>query len=306
MSGVVRIGKTSLNMPGNVASPAMSDGFVLGSLAALAWGLADVSVTYLSRRGGFFTTLLYTQTAGVALLVVVALALDDLPGASGAELLALAALGPVAVAAYAGFYRALELGPIAIVSPIASSNGAIVVLLAVLVLGESLTTLQALGCVLVLGFIGLAALEPGGGRAEEGANGIRLALVTALSFGIYLFGLATISEELGWLRPIQVARTAAVAILAAVAAAWPPPRRGSLGRLGVLGCIGAGALDAAGYLAFNRGGEIGEVAITSAAAAAYPVIPILVGLFALGERIAWRQLVGVGGVLSGMVVLSLG
>lgn len=284
----------------------MSDGFVLGSLAALAWGLADVSVTYLSRRGGFFTTLLYTQTAGVALLVVVALALDDLPGASGAELLALVALGPVAVAAYAGFYRALELGPIAIVSPIASSNGAIVVLLAVLVLGESLTALQAVGCVLVLGFIGLAALEPGGGRAEEGANGIRLALVTAVSFGIYLFGLATISEELGWLLPILVARTAAVAILAAVAAAWPPPRRGSLGRLGVLGCMGAGALDAAGYLAFNRGGEIGEVAITSAAAAAYPVIPILVGLLALREQIAWRQLVGVAGVLGGMVVLSLG
>jgi drug/metabolite transporter (DMT)-like permease len=284
----------------------VSDGFVLGSLAALAWGLADVSVTYLSRRGGFFTTLLYTQTAGVALLVVVALALADLPGASGAELLALAALGPVAVAAYAGFYRALELGPIAIVSPIASSNGAIVVLLAVLVLGESLTAVQAVGCVLVLGFIGLAALEPGGGRAEEGANGIRLALVTAVSFGIYLFGLATISEELGWLLPILVARTVAVAILAAVAAAWPPPRRGSLGRLGVLGCMGAGALDAAGYLAFNRGGEIGEVAITSAAAAAYPVIPILVGLLALRERIAWRQLVGVAGVLCGMVVLSLG
>jgi drug/metabolite transporter (DMT)-like permease len=284
----------------------MSDGFVLGSLAALGWGLADVSVTYLSRRGGFFTTLLYTQAAGVALLVVVALALDDLPGASGAELVALAALGPVAVAAYAGFYRALELGPIAIVSPIASSNGAIVVLLAVLVLGESLTALQALGCVLVLGFIGLAALEPGGGRVEESANGIRLALVTSLSFGIYLFGLAAISEELGWLLPVLVARTAAVAILAAVAAARPPPRRGSLGRLGVLGCVGAGALDAAGYLAFNRGGEIGEVAITSAAAAAYPVIPILVGLLALRERIAWSQLVGVGGVLCGMVVLSLG
>jgi drug/metabolite transporter (DMT)-like permease len=284
----------------------MSDGFVLGSLAALAWGLADVSVTYLSRRGGFFTTLLYTQVAGVALLVVVALALGDLPGASDAELLALVALGPVAVAAYAGFYRALELGPIAIVSPIASSNGAIVVLLAVLVLGESLTALQALGCVLVLGFIGLAALEPGGETAEEGANGIRLALVTSLSFGIYLFGLATISEELGWLLPILVARSAAVAILAAVAAARPPPRRGSLGRLGVLGCMGAGALDAAGYLAFNRGGEIGEVAITSAAAAAYPVIPILVGLLALRERIAWRQLVGVAGVLCGMVVLSLG
>jgi drug/metabolite transporter (DMT)-like permease len=285
----------------------MSDGVVLGTLAALAWGVADVSVTYLARRAGFFRTLLFSHAAGVGLLAVVALALDDLPGASTGQLLALAALGVVGVAAYAGFYRALELGPIAIVSPIASSNGAIVVLLAVLVLDESLTSVQALGCLLVLGFIVLAALEPRPAtRGEVGGRGVPLALMTAASFGAYLFGLAALSDELGWLMPILVARTATVALLAAVAVARPPAAAGSPGRLWLLGCLAAGMLDATGYLAFNRGAEVGEVAITSAAAAAYPVIPILVGLAALREREAWHQLVGVAGVLCGMVVLSLG
>src|SRR5688572_28854628 len=102
MSGVMRIGKASLNMAGNVACRAMSDGFVLGTLAAVAWGLADVLVTYLSRRGGFLRTLLLTHAFGVALLVVVALALDYVPGPSAAQLLVLGALGPVAIAAYAG------------------------------------------------------------------------------------------------------------------------------------------------------------------------------------------------------------
>jgi drug/metabolite transporter (DMT)-like permease len=285
----------------------MDDGFVLGTLSAIAWGFADVLVTYVSRRGGFFKTLLLSQIFGVALLVVVALALDDLPGPSTAQLLALVALGPVAVAAYAGFYRALELGPIAIVSPIASANGAVVVLLAVLVLGESLTAMQALGCMLVLGFIVLAAREPASDRAEGGSrSGIRLALIASIAFGGYLFVLATMSDDLGWLVPILIARSVTVAIVSAVAVARPPPSRGALGRLGLLGCVGAGLLDACGYLVYNRGAEIGEVAITSAAASAYPVIPILVGLFALRERIAWHQLVGVGGVLCGMVVLSLG
>ena len=285
----------------------MSSGFVLGTLSAVAWGLADVLVTYLSRRGGFFRTLLFTQIFGVVLLVLVALALDDLPAPSAAQLLALAALGPVAVAAYGGFYRALELGPIAIVSPIASANGAVVVVLAVLVLGESLSGLQALGCLLVLGFIALAALEPkAASGAEAKGSGVRLALVASAAFGGYLFALATLSEELGWLVPILIARSVTVAILAAVAVTRPPAAVGSLGRIGLLGCLGAGMLDASGYLVFNRGAEIGEVAITSAAASAYPVIPILVGLVALRERVAWHQLVGVGGVLCGMVVLSLG
>jgi drug/metabolite transporter (DMT)-like permease len=283
----------------------MSNGFVLGTLSAIAWGFADVLVTYLSRRGGFFRTLLFTQVVGVGVLVVLAISLDELPAPSTIQLLALAGLAPVAALAYGGFYRALELGPIAIVSPIASSNGAVVVLLAVLVLGESLSGLQALGCLLVLGFIVLAALEPKGEETED-ASGIRFALVASLAFGGYLFVLATFSEELGWLVPILIARSMTVAILAAVAVTRPPPTPGSYGRIGILGCAIAGALDAGGYLAFNRGAEIGEVAITSAAAASYPVIPILFGLFALRERIAWHQLVGVAGVLCGMVVLSLG
>jgi drug/metabolite transporter (DMT)-like permease len=285
----------------------MSNGFVLGTLAAVAWGVTDVFITYLSRRGGFFKTLILTQAVGVALLVVIALALEDLPGPSAAQLLALAALGPVAVAAYGGFYRALELGPIAIVSPIASANGAVVVLLAVVVLGESLSSLQALGCLLVLGFIVLAALEPRAEVAGEGSgSGIRLALVASAAFGGYLFALATFSDDLGWLVPILIARAMTVAILAAVAVTRPPAAPGALGRIGVAGCLVAGALDASGYLVFNRGAEIGELAITSAAAASYPVIPILVGLLALRERVAGHQMVGVAGVLCGMVVLSLG
>jgi drug/metabolite transporter (DMT)-like permease len=285
----------------------MSNGFVLGTLAALAWGFADVCVTYVSRRGGFFRTLLFTQAVGVGVLVIIALALEGLPGPSTVQLLALAGLGPVAVAAYGGFYRALELGPIAIVSPIVSASGAVVVLLAVVVLGESLSSLQALGCVLVLGFIVLAALEPKAeAAAEVNGTGIRLALVASAAFGGYLFALATFSEDLGWLVPILIARAMTVAILAAAEVARQSPPPGPLGRAGVAGCVVAGALDTTGYLVFNRGAEIGEVAITSAAAASYPVIPILVGLFALRERVAGHQLVGVAGVLGGMVVLSLG
>jgi drug/metabolite transporter (DMT)-like permease len=284
----------------------MSNGFVLGTLSAVAWGFADVLVTYLSRRGGFFKTLLFTQVFGVGLLLIVALVVGDLPGPSTWQLLVLAALAPVAVAAYGGFYKALELGPIAIVSPIASANGAVVVVLAVLVLGESLSAVQALGCLLVLGFIVLAALEPKTDGPEGSGTGVRLALVASAAFGGYLFVLATISEDLGWLVPILIARSLTVTVLGAIAVARPPLPAGSFGAMGVLGCVAAGTLDATGYLVFNRGAEIGEVAITSAAAASYPVIPIVVGLLALRERVAWHQLVGVAGVLLGMVVLSLG
>jgi drug/metabolite transporter (DMT)-like permease len=284
----------------------VSNGFVLGTLSAIAWGTTDIFVTYVSRRTSFFRTLLLSQFFGVCLLVAIAIAMGDLPGASAGQLLALAALAPVAVTAYVGFYRALELGPIAIVSPIVSANGAVVVMLALIVLGESLSAGQAVGCVLVLGCIILAALEPRAVIEEAGAgSGVRLAIVASAAFGGYLFGLAVLSEELGWLVPILITRTVAVAILATVAVAGRMPQAERMaGRL-VLGCLAAGILDASGYLAFNRGAEIGEVALTGAAASTYPVIPIVVGLLALRERVATHQLVGVAGVIAGMVVLSL-
>jgi drug/metabolite transporter (DMT)-like permease len=284
----------------------VSNGFVLGTLSAIAWGVTDIFITYVSRRAGFFRTLLLSQFLGVCLLVALAIAIGDLPGASAGQLLALAALAPVAVAAYGGFYRALELGPIAIVSPIVSANGVVVVVLALLVLGESLSVGQALGCVLVLGSIILAALEPRAVIEQAGVgSGVRLAIVASASFGGYLFGLAVLSEELGWLVPILLSRAVAVAILATVEVTGRAPAAERIrGRL-VLACLAAGILDAGGYLAFNRGAEMGEVALTGAAASAYPVIPIVVGLVALRERVATHQLVGVAGVIGGMVVLSL-
>jgi drug/metabolite transporter (DMT)-like permease len=284
----------------------VSNGFVLGTLAAIAWGSTDIFVTYVSRRIGFFRTVLLSQFLGVCLLVVIAIAID-LPRASIGQLLALVAVAPLAVVAYGGFYRALELGPIAIVSPIISANGVVVVVLALLVLSESLSAVQAVGCVLVLGSLILAALEPRAVIEEAGAgSGVRLAIVAALAFGGYLFGMAVLSEDVGWLVPILVTRAATVAILATVEVAGRLPGAGRVGGRAVLACLAAGLLDASGYLAFNRGAEIGEVALAGAAASAYPVIPIVWGLVALRERVARHQVVGVAGVLTGMVVLSLG
>ena len=162
-----------------------------------------------------------------------------------------------------------------------------------------------MGCALVLFFVALASVERSAGIAW-GSEGIRLSVLVCLLFGAYLFLLGRLSEDLGWLFPILLSRTVAVIILAGIVALRREDEAWSLSRAGVLGCAATGALEASGYLLFNRGAEIGELAITGAAVSAYPVIPIAVGLFALRERVAWHQLVGVTGVLAGMVLLSLG
>jgi drug/metabolite transporter (DMT)-like permease len=279
---------------------------VLGAAAALAWGLADVIVTYYARRIGYLRALVLIHGLSLVPLVALAFVVDTPAPVTARNLAAAAALGPIAVVAYTGFYKALELGPISIVSPIVSAFGAVVVLLALLVLGETLTEVEALGCVLVLSFVVVASIETSGSD-HASRTGIGLSLVACVGFGLYLFLQGELADELGWLLPILVSRVVTVAMLCALLAARPgdEPRR-RLGLAGVVGCAATGALEASAYLFFNRGAELGEIAITGAAASAYPVIPIVVGLFALRERVAPHQLVGVAGVLIGMVVLSLG
>ncbi len=283
----------------------MNNGFLLGACAALVWGVTDILVVQWARRVGVLRTLLTVQASGVLLLALLAAVLGEELSLSGGQWAAIAGLGALSFGAYIGFYRALELGPIAIVSPIASSNGAMIVVLAVIVLGESLTAGQAVGITLVLTFIVLASVEPAAERLS-GGSGIRLALAATVVFGLYVFFLTTLADELGWLLPILLTRAVAVTLVGALFAARPDGEKRPLRKLGLAACAGAGALDALGYLLFTRGAEIGEVAITSAAASSYPLIPILVGLIGYRERVAWYQLVGVAGVLVGMVVLSLG
>ena len=284
----------------------MNSGFALGAAAALAWGFADVIVTFYARRIGYLRALVVIHGLSLVPLALLALVVEPPESVTTGSLVSAAALGPVAVVAYMGFYKALELGPISIVSPIVSAFGAVVVLLALLVLGDSLTAVQAFGCGLVLSCVVVASIETSG-TDRAGATGIALSLVACLAFGLYLFLQGELADELGWLLPILVSRVVAVLILGALLAAMPGDEpRDKLGLAGVAGCAATGAIEASAYLFFNRGAEIGEIALTGAAVSAYPVIPILVGLFALHERVARHQLVGVAGVLAGMVVLALG
>ena len=289
----------------------MSSGVVLGTSAALCWGVVDVAIALLARRAPFVTVAVVVQGASVVMLAALAVALGDVPELSGGQWVAVAALGPVGTGAYLAFYRALQLGPLAIVSPIASANGAVVVVLAVILLGDSLSGTQALGAAVVLCCVVLAAVDvgervpPGPGDGDGDGDGVRLAVLATVMFGGYLFALVALAEPLGWLLPILLTRMTGLPLLAAIVARrrerpWRLLGPGAL----ALACA-VGWLESAGFLLFNRGAEIGQAALTSAAAATYPLVPVACGLLLLHERLRTYQAIGIAGVLAGMTLLAL-
>jgi drug/metabolite transporter (DMT)-like permease len=285
----------------------MSSGVVLGASAALCWGVVDVAIALLARRAPFVSVAFVVQGASLAVLAGLAVALGEGLHLSAGQWVAVAGLGPVGTAAYLAFYRALQLGPIAIVSPIASANGAVVVVLAVVLLGDALSGTQALGAGVVVCCVVLAAVEVGErvpARPVDG-DGVRLAVLATVMFGGYLFALVALAEPLGWLLPILLTRMTGLPLLAAIVARRRERPWRLLGPGALALACSVGWLESAGFLLFNRGAEIGQAALTSAAAATYPLVPVACGLLLLHERLRTYQAVGIAGVLAGMTLLAL-
>jgi drug/metabolite transporter (DMT)-like permease len=181
------------------------------------------------------------------------------------------------------------------------------VVLAVILLGDALSGTQALGAAVVLCCVVLAAVDVGE-RVPAGpgdGDGVRLAVLATVMFGGYLFALVALAEPLGWLLPILLTRMTGLPLLAAIVARrrerpWRLLGPGAL----ALACA-VGWLESAGFLLFNRGAEIGQAALTSAAAATYPLVPVACGLLLLRERLRTYQAIGIAGVLAGMTLLAL-
>ena len=68
----------------------------------------------------------------------------------------------------------------------------------------------------------------------------------------------------------------------------------------------AGLTDVVGLLAFSRGGQSGQVALTAAVSSVFPAIPLVAGLVMFGERLGRRQLLGVTLIIAGLVVIGPG
>jgi drug/metabolite transporter (DMT)-like permease len=297
----------------------MTTGLFLGLGAALAWGFTDVAGALAGRRAGSLPTLAGAQTTSIVVLLALALALGQVGqvGTMPAADLALCALfGVAAMGAYLSFFTALRIGPLAVVSPTVAAYGGLTVVLAVLLRGESLTGLQATGAALsTLGVILVGLVFDGGLRSTRlVGRGVPLAVVALVLFAVVTIGLADVISRHGWLSVIVVSRAAntvaCVALLIVVRVArprWAEPLLAtavSSGRALALVLL-AGALDLAGFISYAVGLEVAETWIVGLASSFGPVVAVLVGLGALGERLRPSQWLGLGLVGAGLVAVAL-
>ena len=283
---------------------------IFGLGAALGWGFADLCAAFSSRRLGALTTVVIAQAVGA--LAITAILLTDGGGLGGLGSVAgwLLPISLVTAAAYLTLYRALQIGPVAVVSPVLASYAVVPVLLAVVLLGESLSGIQVAGAVVTIGGAVLTSTDlrrlPAG--TARMPPGLPWAVASAVLFGVATYTLGWGSQLAGWLPTLWLARcsTAAVLVLVALGAMAFAGKRppASLGIRAAGLAIVLGVVDLGGTLSYTVGAERGLVAVVTAVSATYPLIPVFGSVILLGERPAPNQYLGVAMVIGGLLLLA--
>ncbi|OLC56592.1 MAG: hypothetical protein AUH85_05950, partial [Chloroflexi bacterium 13_1_40CM_4_68_4] len=266
--------------------------------------MADYLAALSTRRIGTLRTSLGMQASSLVLVAIGATALGQVPPLS-VETIAIAfGMGALGAVMLAALYRALAVGPIAIVSPVVAANAAVTVVLAVALLGERLSTLQLVAIVATIAGIALASTDLRIVRETLGrpSLGVRLALLTMVGFGVLGFLLATVSRSYGALSMVFLLRAGTTALLAVFAVARRTSPLAPRVALGVVVLVGV--LDTGGNLAYGYGATLGYASIVATASSAYPLIPFVLGVTVLRERIAPNQLGGVALLLAGLLILG--
>ena len=137
------------------------------------------------------------------------------------------------------------------------------------------------------------------------SKGILFGLGAMLCFGIEFFILSAATHELGPTQPIMWSRTCSVILLLCYACRkrtniW---RGLSLKHLGVIVLIAL--FDTLGMVWYDIGTGQSPTSIVATLSSTYMLIPTLLGIIIYRERLKRLQWVGVGSIVTGVVLLAL-
>jgi len=268
--------------------------------ASLSWGLGDFLGGVKARVLPALTVLAASQPFGLAALGIgVAARGSGIPGDEVAWSALAAVFGTIGLFA---FYRGMAAGAISVVAPIAAVAAGVPVIWGVVISGDRISGLQAIGFVAAVGGSVAASLESRPGQRQLAA-GVGWAAVAMLAFGAYYVPMHAASTH-DWLWPAFLFRCTSVTLVWTVVLArraWPRGLRPHW-----LGLVLIGVLDTGGNALFAAASSHGLLSVVSVLASLYPVVTVLLARIVLGERVQRTQDAGVVVALAGVVLITAG
>ena len=275
---------------------------ILGGLgAALMWGTATLCTSRSSRLLGAGSVLAWVMLSGLVVVLPLAVASGIPPGLDAEIGWWLLLSGAMNVIGLSLVYEALRIGKVGIVSPVASTEGAITAVIAI-VAGETLGVPTAvLLVVITLGIV--LASRPAEEEAHEDRHPLAstmLAVGAAVTFGVGLYASGRVSDLVPVVWVILPAR-----VLGALFVALPIALRGrlKLTREAAPLVLTAGICEIVGMGSYALGARHG-IAVAAVLASQFAAVAAIGAYVVFHERLSGVQRVGAVVILAGVAVLT--
>ncbi|MFN3823410.1 MAG: EamA family transporter [Pseudorhodobacter sp.] len=281
-----------------------------GLTAALIWATHDLLVRKLSQRLAIVPLILLVLVTGAFVLAVPAAVMGDWATVGGTALW-LCGFGGLGYAiAIGALYRAFNLAPVRIVSPIIGSYPVMTLAIAV-AQGRTVTGADWLAVALIVPGIAIVAMsgdEAGRSvRAQGHLPAMGWSALSAASFAAAFALAQEAARQSSDLPAILMMRLVAVACIALLylwlrkpATAGPAPWRGQW-RIILL----MGVFDGLALALVTASGNLPRAEYASVTAALFGVVTVLLAAWFLRERVRPVQWMGIALVFSGVGLLSL-
>jgi drug/metabolite transporter (DMT)-like permease len=198
-------------------------------------------------------------------------------------------------------YSSLRLGKVGVVAPITSAQGAAAAVIAVIA-GEQIATGAGIALAAIVAGVILSSMSRTSDGDPERREGpaVALAIGAALFFGLGLFAMGRLSEDIPIAWIIFPSRTIAVVVVTVPLALTG---RMQMTRAAAPLVLASGLLEVGGLVAFTIGARHG-IAVAAVLGSQFAAIAAIAAFVLFRERLARIQIVGVAVIAVGVAVLT--
>jgi len=279
---------------------------VFGLLAMLGYGLSNAMAKVPARKLGSRNAIFLRGIFVSLLLLIILLSFSRETSFSPTYILIGFIISVVAYLGFNTFYKALELGKVGIVSPIANSSVIFTIVLSIFFFNESLTWIQVFSIVLITIGIMLISInfkDLENSHLFEISSGIPFALVTCLLWGLVFFLYKIPIIILG---PILTSFIIEFGMLISAGTDLKISKTYSNlpNKKETIHIFFVALFGAAGTLFFSLGVNMSDVSVVAALAFANPLISTIYGKFLYKENLSIPQYVAIFLMLTGIILIS--
>lgn len=271
----------------------------LSLATAAAWGAADFSGGFASKRAEVFRVVAVAHACGLVMMLALAwFSGEPMPPAS--TLWWGAAAGVTGAFGVAALYKGLAIGRMGVIAPVASVLTAVIPVIIGMATEGLPDRLQLAGFALALVSIWLIARPDG---ELDSHRGLGLAILAGVSFGLFL-ACAKQAGHHGVFWPMTAARVASTALMLIIVTFSPRDPRPLLPNL--IPILIAGVLDSGANALFVAATQHGRLDVAAVLSSLYPASTVVLARVLLKERISGMQSVGIAAALLSVALISAG